>query len=174
MTEFNETEFCFDQDISRITTQYHDGGSRMTAQPVTEFNLTSVPQRRQEIARSIVKAFADAGFGSLQQLAALANAFAESGLDPDVMSAPPDQSVGLFQLNMAGGLGTGHTIAELRDPATNINIMVSAALKSDAFANAESLEDAVSIFVRNLIRPADPAQQVINRMKIAEQLAQTN
>jgi hypothetical protein len=146
----------------------------MTAQPVTQFNLTRVPQRRQEIARSIVKAFADAGIGSLQQLAALANAIAESDLDPDAMSAPPDQSVGLFQLNMAGGLGTGHTVAELRDPATNINIMVSAARKFDAFANAGSLEDAVSNFVRNLIRPADPAEQIMNRLKIAEQLAQTN
>jgi hypothetical protein len=146
----------------------------MPAQPFTEFNITCVPQRREEIADLIVKAFADAGFGGQQQLAALANAIAESNLDPDAMSAPPDQSVGLFQLSMVGGLGAGHTIAELRDPATNINIMVSAALKSDTFANAESLEDAVSIFVRNLIRPADPAEQLINRLKIAERLAQTN
>src|SRR5260370_12240619 len=124
----------------------------MPARPVTEFNITCAPQRREEIADLIVKPFADAGFGGPQQLAALANAIAESDLDPDAMSAPPDQSVGLFQLNIAGGLGTGHTVAELRDPATNVDIMASAALKSDAFANAESLEDAVSIFVRNVIR----------------------
>ena len=80
---------------------------------------------------------------------------AESNLDPDAMSAPPDRSVGLFQLNMVGGLGAGHGVAELQDPAVNVGIMVSAAQKSDAFASANSLQDAVSIFVRTLMRPAD-------------------
>ncbi len=146
----------------------------MLAQPVTEFNVTCVPQHRVEIARSIVKAFAAAGFAGVQQLAALANAMAESNLDPDAMSAPPDRSVGLFQLNMVGGLGAGHGVAELQDPAVNIGIMVSAAQKSDAFASANSLQDAVSIFVRTLMRPADPASEIVNRVKIAERLAQIN
>jgi hypothetical protein len=132
----------------------------MPAQPAAEFNITCVPQGREEIARSIVKAFADAGFGGWQQLAALANAMAES--NPDAMSVPPDQSVGLFQLNRAGGLGAGHTVAELQDPAANINIMVSEALKSQEFVNAASLEDAGSIFVRKLARPPDPAGQVVS------------
>jgi hypothetical protein len=107
-------------------------------------------------------------------LGALANAIAESGLDPNAMSAPPDQSVGLFQLNRAVGLGAGHTVAELRNPAANINFMVSEARKFEEFANAESLEDAVSIFVRNLVRPPDPAGQVVSRLKIAERLAQAD
>jgi hypothetical protein len=140
----------------------------------TDFNLSAIPHGREAIARMIVTAFADAGFGGPQQLVALANAMAESNLDPNAMMAPPDESVGLFQLNRAGGLGAGHTVAELQDPAVNISIMVSAAQKSDTFASAESLEDAVSIFVRTLVRPADPAGQIASRLKIAEQLAQTN
>jgi hypothetical protein len=146
----------------------------MTAQSIAEFNVTGVPQGREEIARLIVRAFADAGFGRPQQLTALANAIAESGLNPDAMSALPDQSVGLFQLNRAGGLGAGHSAAELKDPATNINIILSEARKSEEFAKAESLEDAVSIFVRKLIRPPDPAGEVAGRLKIAERLAQPN
>src|SRR5260370_7358748 len=107
----------------------------MPARPVTEFNITCAPQRREEIADLIVKPFADAGFGGPQQLAALANAIAESDLDPDAMSAPPDQSVGLFQLNIAGGLGTGHTVAELRDPPTTPAIMAPPPPKSPPFPN---------------------------------------
>jgi hypothetical protein len=144
------------------------------AQPVAEFNLNSLPQAREEIARLIVKAFADAGFGRPQQLAALANAIAESNLNPNAASAPPDQSVGLFQLNRAGGLGAGHSVAELQDPATNINITLSEAKKFDDFAKTASLEDAVSIFVRKVTRPPDAANEVVRRLKIAERLAQTS
>lgn len=90
------------------------------------------------------------------------------------MSVPPDQSVGLFQLNRAGGLGAGHTVAELRVPAANINIIVCEALKFEEFVNAPFLEDAVSIFVRKLVRPPDSAGQVVSRLKIGERLAQTN
>jgi hypothetical protein len=144
------------------------------AQPVTEFNVACVPQSRVEIARSIVEAFAQAGFGGAQQLAALANAIGESNLEPDAMSAPPDRSVGLFQLNMVGGLGAGHSVAELQDPAVNIGIMVSAAQKSEAFASAASVQDAVGVFVRTLMRPAGPASEIVNRVAIAERLAQIN
>jgi hypothetical protein len=146
----------------------------MTAQPVADFNATHVPQSGKAIACSIVEAFANAGFGGVQQLAALANAIAESNLNPDAMTAPPDESVGLFQLNRAGGLGAGHTVDELKDPKVNIDIMVAAALKIQAFADAKSLQDAVSIFVRTLMRPANPESEVVSRLKIAEQLAQTN
>jgi hypothetical protein len=52
--------------------------------------------------------------------------------------------------------------------------MVSAAQKSELFASADSLQDAVSVFVRTLLRPADPAGEIVNRVKIAERLAQTN
>jgi hypothetical protein len=82
-------------------------------------------------------------------------------------------ALGLFQL-MAGGLGAGHGVAEHQDPAVNISIMVSAAQKSETFASAASLQDAVSVFVRTLMRPADPASEIVNRVTIAERLAQTS
>jgi hypothetical protein len=99
---------------------------------------------------------------------------AESNLDPDAMSAPPDRSVGLFQL-MAGGLGAGHGVAEHQDPAANISIMVSAVQKSEAFASAASLQDAVSVFVRTLMPPRPTLQsEIVNRVTTAERLAQTS
>jgi hypothetical protein len=137
-----------------------------------DFNVAAVPEGREEIARLIVKSFADGGFGKPQQLAALANAIVESGLNPKAGSSP-EQAVGLFQLNRTGGLGTGHTVAELEDPAININIILSEAKRFADFGKADSLEDAVSIFVRKIERPANPADEVTRRLKIAQQLAQT-
>jgi hypothetical protein len=133
-------------------------------------NVEALPTGRENIARMIVKAFADADFGPPQQLAALANAIGESNLNPGAVSAPPEQAVGLFQLNMAGGLGSGHTTEQLKDPATNIKLILSEAARFGEFKRATSLEDAVSIFVRHIVRPANPAVEVARRLKIAEQI----
>jgi hypothetical protein len=144
-----------------------------SGRPAVEFDLSAIPDGREDIARLIVKSFADAGFGAPQQLAALANAIAESGLDPNAATISSRQEMGLFQLNTATGLGAGNTVAELKDPATNIGLMVSAAQKVDEFKAAVSLEDAVSIFVHKIERPADPAGQTARRLKIAEQIRRT-
>jgi len=146
-----------------MTTSENSSGS------VCDLNLAALPKGREDIARLIVKAFADAGFGKPQQLAALANAIEESNLEADAVSLP-EQAVGLFQLNMAHGLGTGHTTAELKDPATNVNLILSEAAKVGAFKRATSLEDAVSVFVRHIARPANPEAAVARRLKIAERI----
>jgi hypothetical protein len=148
--------------------------SASSSDPISDLNLAALPKGGEEIARLILKSFADAGFGRPQQLAALANAIAESNLNPKAVSAPPEQAVGLFQINRAGGLGTGHTMAELEDPTTNINIILSESRKFDEFAKAASLEDAVSVFVHRIERPPNPSSEVIRRLKIAEELAQAN
>ena len=144
-----------------------------TSSAPVDFNATSLPKGSEEIARLIVKSFADAGFGGSQQLAALANAIVESGLNPKAVSAP-EQAVGLFQLNRVHGLGVGHTVAELEDPAVNVNLIVAAAKKSHEFGEAASLQDAVSVFVRKIVRPADPAGETTRRLKIAERLARSS
>ncbi|MBR1171826.1 transglycosylase SLT domain-containing protein [Bradyrhizobium liaoningense] len=40
---------------------------------------------------------------------------AESNLNPNAVSAPPEEGIGLFQLNRRG-LGTGHSREELENP----------------------------------------------------------
>lgn len=132
-------------------------------------NTAALPHGREDIARMIVKAFADSGFGPPQQLAALANAITESNLDPNAV-AVAEQAVGLFQLNMVHGVGTGHAAAELKDPTTNVNLILSEAKKVGRFNRADSLEDAVSAFVRFISRPADPAAQIARCLKIAGQI----
>jgi hypothetical protein len=99
---------------------------------------------------------------------------AESNLDPDAMSAPPDRSVGLFQL-MAGGLGAGHGVAEASGPCGQYQHhgFGSAKIRSIRFC---------SVFARCCQRfrphahaaPPDPASEIVNRVTIAERLAQTS
>ena len=134
-----------------------------------ELNTAALPHGREDIARMIVKAFADGGFGASQQLAALANAITESNLDPNAVSVA-EPAVGLFQLNMAHGLGRGHTEADLKDPVTNVNLTLVEAKKHGAFNSADSLEGAVSAFVRSISRPANPAAQIGRCLKIAEKI----
>ncbi|MEK1854688.1 MAG: hypothetical protein AAAC48_23210, partial [Phyllobacterium sp.] len=116
-------------------------------------SLDSISLERRPVAQKILDAFAAAGFGQFQQVAALANAIAESGLDPNVHLSVAEDSWGLFLLNTQGGFGTGHSAEERRNPDVNIGIMVKEAQKNSAFAAATSLDAAVEIFVRQIERP---------------------
>jgi hypothetical protein len=121
------------------------------------------------MANMIVSKFADAGFGRNQQLSALANAIAESALDPAARANSPDDSVGLFQISRRA-LGSGRTVQELEDAGTNISLVIEAAKKASDFAAGATLQDAVAVFVRKVMRPADVPGQMARRLKIAESL----
>lgn len=136
-----------------------------------QISLTRIPAGREEIAKLIISKFAEAGYGKIQQVAALANAIRESNLNPNAHNqTPPESSVGLFQLNRNGGLGTGHEVAALKDPAFNISLIIREAKKFDAFKNAASLFDAVDVFVRKVERPANQTTEVQKRVEIAKGL----
>lgn len=48
---------------------------------------------------------------------------AESSFNPDTyVNTALEESVGLLELNRRGGQGTGYTVAQLKDPATNLRI----------------------------------------------------
>ncbi len=133
-------------------------------------SLASIPAGKREIAQKILDRFAAAGFGQFQQVAALANAIADSNLDPLAHISAPDDSWGLFQLNRNGGLGVGFTPEQLQDPETNVAIVVKEAQRHPTFRAATSLDDAVDAFVRSIDRPPNPSGEVIKRQQIARQL----
>jgi hypothetical protein len=133
-------------------------------------NLDSInPQARRDMAKLIVTSFAAAGYGKFHQATAVANAIAESNLNPKSHSTPPENSVGLFQLNQTNGLGKGHPTSDLEDPEKNIAIIIAETKKPNlpAFRHATTLEAAVAAFVRDIERPANPAGQIANRLGIA-------
>lgn len=78
--------------------------------------------------------------------------------------------MGLFQLNRNGGVGTGHAVARLMDPAFNTDLIIAEANRFPSFRNAKDLHTAVEEFVRRVERPRDKAGQVVIRFKIAEKL----
>ncbi|HXL13083.1 MAG TPA: phage tail tip lysozyme [Bradyrhizobium sp.] len=136
-------------------------------------NLESIkPQARLDMAKLIVTSFAAAGHGKFQQAAAVGNAIAESNLNPGAHSAPPEVSIGLFQLNQKAGLGIGHSTVDLEDPVKNIAIIIAETKRPalPAFRGATTLEAAVTAFVRDIERPADQAGQIAKRLGIARKL----
>jgi len=136
-------------------------------------DLSSLSPMQKLIAHSILDSFATAGFGLIQQVAALANAIAESSLQPAKCSPPPEDSVGLFQLNRKNGSGVGYEVVQLQDPKFNIQIVIDAVSKISAFKTASSLDDAVSVFVRNFERPKNVDAEVVLRQRIARSLFPT-
>ena len=135
-----------------------------------KIRLTSIPATRRPMAQRIIGSFAAAGFGTLQQVAAVANAKAESGLNPAAHAGVGEDSWGLFQLNRKGGLGQGHSPDELKDPDVNIAIIIREAIKVKDFVGAVTLEGAVNAFVRSIERPLDRKGQIVARISIAQQL----
>jgi uncharacterized protein (TIGR02594 family) len=138
--------------------------------PTPSFTLpTSIKPEHRGNATKIVNAFGAAGYKRHHQIAALANAIAESHLDHNAHAMPED-SVGLFQLRRRLGVGGNHSVAALKDPDFNIKLIIAEAKKVAAFANAMTLADAVSVFVRRIERPANAEAAIQKRVKIANKL----
>jgi uncharacterized protein (TIGR02594 family) len=120
----------------------------------------------------ILKAFAAAGYGRNQQIAALANAIDESGLDAS-QDTEPEGSIGLFQLRRFKGVGGNNSIAALQDPNFNTQLIIAEAKKVPLFGQATDLRSAVDAFVRFVEKPADKAGQSALRFKTATALIAT-
>lgn len=120
------------------------------------------------MAQLIRDKFKAAGFNDVQAQAAVANAMAESNLNPNAHNKTgKEDSVGLFQMNRNGGLGTGYTVEQLKDPNTNIDLAIDAAKKSRSFMNATTVQDAVAAFVNDVERPANKLAEINKRTSIA-------
>jgi hypothetical protein len=81
-----------------------------------------------------------------------------------------EASFGLFQCNTRGGLGTGHSEAELLDPNKSIDIIIAETGKLASFRNATTLKDAVNSCVDNIERPADGAGEKAKHLGFAQAL----
>jgi hypothetical protein len=125
-------------------------------------------QGPKDMADLIRRKFKEAGFNDAQAEAAVANAIAESGLNPKARNqSGGEDSVGLFQMNRNGGLGSGKTVEELMDPNYNIDLAIAAAKKSKAFMSATNVNDAVTAFVKDVERPKNQQAAIEKRIKIA-------
>ena len=171
----NETHF----PLSRVVAvRWFDvsGGAGTGTGPARKFNYGAVKpkvlQKFWQYGDLIASMFAAAGYTTaVHQAAAIANAVGESGLDPrQATTTAKESSVGLFQCNQRGGLGAGRSVAQLQDPKTNIQIILTELSKVPKFKQATNVKDAVDAFVRFVERPADPDGDVKKRTVFAQQL----
>lgn len=135
---------------------------------------TNLKEEQTQMANLIYDRFREAGFDDNQARAAVANAVAESALNPNAHNEKGEDSVGLFQMNRKGGLGEGYSVEQLKDPETNIALAIDAAKKSKNFVNASSVEEATEAFVRDVERPKDKAGAIAKRTQIALDMQSSN
>jgi hypothetical protein len=126
--------------------------------------------KNSDMAKLIVESFARAGYNQIQQIAALANAIEESGLNPTIKAAGDEQSFGLFQINLKG-VGIGQNPEDLKDPQFNTDLIIKEANKT-GLRNAATLEEAVRIFVKQIERPAHQEAAIAKRLATAQALMQ--
>ncbi|WP_156951853.1 hypothetical protein [Bradyrhizobium sp. WSM1743] len=168
--EVNKTPFSSSR-ISAIR-WFETESSSAGAAGQASFNLEAagIPQEFRQFGDMIVDRFSRSGFSKEQQLAALANAIGESGLDPNCVSPAPEKSFGLFQCNQKAGLGIGFTVEQLTNPEINIGIIIKESKKFTEFTSAHTVADAIRAFVKFIERPKHPEADIIKRMAIAEKL----
>ena len=65
----------------------------------------------------------------------------ESGWNPQAHNTKGEDSVGLGQMNRAGGMGTGYSVAQLMDPSFNMDLMLDHVQK--ALAGGTPLQQAL-------------------------------
>ncbi|WP_155644410.1 phage tail tip lysozyme [Burkholderia territorii] len=131
-------------------------------------DLSSLNANQKVMAQKILNAFFVAGYGLYQQVAALANAKAESSLKPDAHAlTASEDSVGLFQLNRVNGEGKNFSVEQLADPDFNIKVTLDVLSRFPSFRAADSLDSAVEEFVRRFERPANADAAVEARQLIA-------
>ncbi len=143
----------------------------LTPVQATNIKLNAFNAQQQEMAKLIIQKFADAGFNRLHQIAAVANAWRESSLIPTKQTTTAkEDSVGLFQLNMKGGLGEGHDPDELKKPEKNISLIIDKCKRVGEFRRAATLEQAVAAFVRFVEIPGNMEAEIADRLAKANSL----
>ena len=135
--------------------------------------------QKREMADLIQREFTAAGFSAGVGMAAVANAYGESRLNPLATTVPTaengyEDSVGLFQLNIKG-VGQGMTREERQDPLTNIRKMVSYAKRESRFMGVANdpeatLHDLTRAFTVYLERPANAEVKGEQRAALASQM----
>ena len=110
---------------------------------------------QQEIMKIIEEVFRSRGYSDVQIKAAQIVAAAESGLDPYAMGDGVN-SIGLFQLNRAGGEGKGFSVEQLVDPVFNSTVVADRmnGKRGEKFRNAKTVEEAVMELTREFERPS--------------------
>jgi hypothetical protein len=111
--------------------------------------------RQMANAAIIEEEFRRAGLSANWAAAAIVNAIHESNLREDASNQSGEDSVGLFQLNAAGGLGRGMTFAQRADPRINTRTVIREIKRLGlASAGNRSVPELARVFANKIERCA--------------------
>jgi hypothetical protein len=128
-----------------------------------------VSEKMIDVACDIERAARDAGVDEEWFIKGLiANAYAESTLDPQAVS-PGHTSYGIFQLHI-NGMGYGWEYDEMKDSRRSTFAIIDEAKKMGIYKKKRSSKSATTFLCVKVLRPANSAEQAIKRVKILENL----
>lgn len=128
-----------------------------------------------DIAKAIEKMMKNHGFSDSLIMAAIVNAYAESGLDPDAVGSAGE--LGIFQLNPKG-LGKTMEDHEMRDVRKSTDRIIVALRKSKSIMKLErrkaSAAEHVAAFCTEIERPKDKHRKARQRVKTLQKIMKKN
>jgi hypothetical protein len=132
---------------------------------------------KRAIAEEIYNDTRARGYTHPQALGVVANAMAESSLNPkaNVVDSNGYRSYGLFQLN-GNGVGKGQNVDYMLTRSGNTNLILNEAqARGKAFAASTTPGQAASNFMKEVERPSDPdGSKARERAALAEALTKYN
>ena len=136
--------------------------------------IPALTAAQRESVRVIEGEMDAAGFPREITAAAIVNAYAESRLNPRAQSKPPEDSAGLFQLNIRGA-GAGMPLADRLDPVKNTRRIIEIARKTKALwsaydAGERQVPHLAATWSTHVERPADKIGQEAKRAVLALRL----
>lgn len=152
------------------------GGGNVVGSISPEWLAKKKPSQKQLANASIIEqGFKAAGQADRVIAAALANSWAESGWSNDPPDGDGGHSIGLFQLNDAGGAGAGLTVEYRRDPQNNTKVILEREVLTkrgntlrQRAAEGAGVGELAAIFSRDIERPRDVQGNMASRKKLAE------
>ena len=158
--------------ISRFISPFDDRTPGEVTQHIRNNGRVSFSSSQYAMIELIEDVLRDEGFNSPAIAAAIVNAYFESGFNPKAVG-DGGHSIGLFQLNDAGGAGTGMSVESRKDPVVNTRKIAQVAKRTN-FMNVTSETDDIptltAAWSRYVERPADEEGNMRKRAEFSRQL----
>jgi len=158
--------------VSRFVNPFDDGSPGEVTRHIRSNGRISFNSTQYDMIDLIEDVLRDEGFSSPVIAAAIVNAYFESGFNPNA-TGDGGHSIGLFQLNDAGGAGAGMSVESRKDPVVNTRKIAQVARRTNFMNVAEETDDIPTLaaaWSKYVERPADEQGNMRKRAAFSRQL----
>ena len=162
----------FKSAIAKFVNPFDDDSPGEVTQHIRNNGRISFNSSQYQMIDLIEDVLRDEGFNSPVIAAAIVNAYFESGFNPKAVG-DGGHSIGLFQLNDAGGAGTGMSVESRKDPVVNTRKIAQAARRTNFMNIAAETDDIPTLaaaWSKHVERPADEEGNMRKRAAFSRQL----